>query len=340
LYVPELVAAQEEFLSVRRMQGTELAALVDGARQRMRQAGMNEEQIRLVESTGRLHPRITLNAPIAGVMVELLARDGMTVMPGATLFRINGLSTVWANAEIPESQAALITPGAAVQARSPGVPGAIFAGKVQTILPEVRAATRTLRARIELANPGGKLAPGMFVTVTVGPKAQQVLAVPTEAIIQTGKRTVVMLTEGGGKFRPAEVEIGMEADGQTEIRRGLEPGQTVVVSGQFLIDSEASLRATAGRMENTPRPAAAAVEHEGQGKVESLGKDGVTLSHGPIPSIKWGAMTMDFGAPAAGLPQGLKAGQQVKFKFTVNKDGAPVLTGIDPIPPGAAERKK
>jgi len=340
LYVPEWVAAQEEFLSVRRMQGTDLAVLVDGARQRMRQAGMNEEQIRLVESTGRLHPRIALNAPIAGVMVELLARDGMTVMPGATLFRINGLSSVWANAEVPESQAGLLTPGAAVEARSPGVPGAIFKGRVQAILPEVSAATRTLRARIELANPGGKLAPGMFVNVSAAPKAQQVLAVPTEAIIQTGRRTVVMLTDGAGKFRPAEVEIGMEADGQTQIKRGLEPGQTVVVSGQFLIDSEASLRATAGRMEDTPRPGSTVVEHEGQGRVEALGKDGVTLSHGPIPSIKWGAMTMDFAAPAAGLPQGLKAGQQVKFRFTVNKDGAPLLTGIEPINPGAAEKKK
>jgi Cu(I)/Ag(I) efflux system membrane fusion protein len=117
LYVPDWIAAQEEFLSVRRMQGTDLAVLVDAARQRMRQVGMNDEQIRLVENTGQTQPRITLVAPLGGVVVELMAREGMTVMSGMTLFRINGLSTVWANAEVPESQSALLRPGAKVQAR-------------------------------------------------------------------------------------------------------------------------------------------------------------------------------------------------------------------------------
>ncbi len=125
------IAAQEEFLSVRRMQGTDLAPLVDGARQRMRQVGMSDAQMRLVESSGRTQPRLTLTAPIGGVVTELLARDGMTMMAGATLFRINGLSTVWANAEVPERQAALVRPAAKVQAKSPAVPGATFDGKVQ-----------------------------------------------------------------------------------------------------------------------------------------------------------------------------------------------------------------
>ncbi len=163
LYVPEWIAAQEEFLSVRRMQGTELAALVDGARQRMRLAGMNEQQIRLVESTGQTQPRITLIAPISGVLAELMVREGMTVMPGATIFRISGLSTVWAQAEVPESQSALLRPGAKVQARSPAVPGTTFDGTVQAIVPDVNSATRTLKARVELANAGGRLVPGMFV---------------------------------------------------------------------------------------------------------------------------------------------------------------------------------
>ena len=110
LYVPEWIAAQEEFLSVRRMQGTDLASLVDGARQRMRQVGMSEAQIALVEGSGRTQPRITLVAPIGGVVTELMAREGMTVMSGATLFRINGIGTVWAHAEVPESQAALLRP--------------------------------------------------------------------------------------------------------------------------------------------------------------------------------------------------------------------------------------
>ena len=144
LYVPEWIAAQEEFLSVRRMQGSDMASIVDGARQRMRQAGMNDEQIRAVESSGKTQPRVTIRSPLDGVVVESMAHDGMTVMAGATLFRINGLSTVWANAEVPESQAALLRPGAKVEARSPAVPGTTFKGTVQALLPEVNAGTRTL----------------------------------------------------------------------------------------------------------------------------------------------------------------------------------------------------
>ena len=256
LYVPDWVAAQEEFLSVRRMQGTELAALVDGARQRMRQAGMSEAQITLVERSGLTHTRITLVAPIGGVVTELMAREGMTVMSGATLFRINGLSTVWANAEVPESQAALLRPGAKVQARSPAAPGAVFIGKVQAILPEVNPTTRTLKARVELANPDGALVPGMFVQMRfMDMRAAKVLLVPTEAVIQTGKRSVVMLAEAGdnsGRFRPVEVEIGIESGGQTEVKRGLQAGQRVVVSSQFLIDSEASLKGVEARLNDAP----------------------------------------------------------------------------------------
>ena len=253
LYVPDWIAAQEEFLSVRRMQGTDLAVLVDGARQRMRQAGMNEAQIRLVETTGKTQPRITLVAPIGGVVVELMAREGMTVAPGATLFRINGVATVWANAEVPESQSALLRPGAKVQAKSPAVPGTTFDGKVQAILPDVNPTTRTLKARLELANPGGRLVPGMFVQMQfMDMRSEKSLLIPTEALIQTGKRTVVMLAEDNGRFRPVEVEAGIESGGQTEIKRGLQAGQRVVVSSQFLIDSEASLKGVEARLNEAP----------------------------------------------------------------------------------------
>ena len=256
LYVPDWIAAQEEYLSVRRMRGTDLAGVVDGARQRMRQAGMNDEQIGLVEASGRTQPRITLRAPIGGVVVEIMAREGMTVMAGTTLFRINGLSTVWANAEVPESQAALLRPGAKVRARSPAVPGATFDGKVQTLLPEVSATTRTLKARMQLANPGQRLVPGMFVTMDfMDMRPGKVLLVPSEAVIQTGRRTIVLLAEADGHFRPVDVEAGLESEGRTEIRSGLQAGQRVVASSQFLIDSEASLRGIEARL-NAAAPAA------------------------------------------------------------------------------------
>jgi len=344
LYVPEWVAAQEEFLSIRRMRGTELALLIDGARQRMRQVGMSDAQIGLVERSGAVQPRMTLTAPIGGVVVELLARDGMTVMPGATLFRINGLATVWANAEVPESQASLLRIGATVEARSPAVPGTVFKGKVQAILPEINPNTRTLKARVELANAGGQLSPGMFVAIALSGPADEGLMVPSEAVIRTGKRNVVMVAEADGKYRPVEVTVGDEANGQTQIAKGLVAGQRVVVSGQFLLDSEASLKSAIPRAEeSTPATGTAPAEHTGEARIEAIRGDVVTLSHGPIPSIKWGAMTMDFGAPPKGLPPSLKPGQAVTFAFMVNKEGAPVLTRIEaskaPTAMGSPEKK-
>ena len=341
LVVPEWIAAQEEYLSVRRMQGTDLASLVDGARQRMRQVGMSDALINLVESSGRTQARSTLVAPIGGVVTELMAREGMTVMAGATLFRINGLSTVWANAEVPESQSALLRPGAKVQARSPAVPGTTFDGKVQAILPEVNPATRTLKARVELSNANGALVPGMFVQMQfMDPRAQKALLIPTEAVIQTGKRTVVMLSEQGGnsgRFRPVDVEIGIESGGQTEIKRGLQAGQRVVVSSQFLIDSEASLKSVEARLNVEPSRTTVdtAPRHEAQARVEAAGRDAVTLSHGPIAALKWGSMTMDFKplkGTQTGLPRGVDVGDRVDFEFYMDADNQPQLTRIKRLP--------
>ena len=335
LYVPDWIAAQEEFLSVRRMQGTDLAPLVEAARQRMRQVGMNEAQIASVEGSGKTQARTILLAPISGVVTELAVREGMTVTAGTTLFRLNGLGTVWANAEVPESQAALLRPGTRVRAKSTAMPEVTLDGQVQALLPEVNPTTRTLKARLELANPGGRLVPGMsvqmqFTDLQVG----KALLVPTEAVIQTGRRTVVIVADGEGRsghFRPVEVEIGTEGGGQTEVRRGLQAGQRVVVSSQFLIDSEASLKGVEARLnaaESKPQAEDTTPRHEGDATVESLSRDALTLSHGPIPSLKWGPMTMDFKPPPQGLPNGLKAGDKVRFAFYMGTDNLPQLTAV------------
>jgi Cu(I)/Ag(I) efflux system membrane fusion protein len=250
LYVPDWVAVQEEYLALARSGREDLATLVDGAQQRMRQAGMSEEQIRIVEESRELQPRITLRAPIAGVVVELAAREGMSVMSGATLFRINGLATVWVEAAVPETQAAQLAPGAAVEARAPALGDARFSGTVQAILPEVDPVTRTIKARITLANADYALAPGMFVDVMFAAGSAVALTVPTEAVIRTGERVVVILADNEGEFRPVDVETGIESNGRTEIKQGLTAGQRIVASGQFLIDSEASLRATGTRMDS------------------------------------------------------------------------------------------
>ncbi len=339
LYVPEWVAAQEEFLSVRRMQGTELAPLIDAARQRMRQVGMSEEQIRDVEASGRIQPRFTVFAPLGGVVTELMLREGMTVMPGMTLFRINGLDTVWANAEVPESQVGLLRVGGKVRASSPAVPGVVFEGRVQAILPELEPQTRTLKARMELANPRWRLVPGMFAQMNfIDTREARALMVPSEAVIQTGRRSVVILAEEGGKFRPVEVEIGLESGDLTEIKRGLRAGQRVVLSGQFLIDSEASLKGLEARLNSeaaAPEASAApaARPHRTSATVEAVKGDAVTLSHPPIPALQWPAMTMDFR-----LPPGVRvaSGENVEIEFQMQDGDIPRITALRRAAPAAA----
>ncbi len=255
LVVPDWVAAQEEYLSIKRMQSPDLRNLLDGARQRMRLVGMTDEQIALVDTSGKAQSRLTVTAPVSGVVTELEAREGMTIMAGTPLFKINGLTTVWVNAELPEDLAAQVRPGNAVEAQTPALPGTVFSGKVNAILPEVDLATRTVKARVELSNPRGELTPGMFATLRFATDGRaDVLLVPSEAVIETGTRSVVMVADGAGRFAPANVKVGLERGGQTEILAGLEAGQEVVVSGQFLIDSESSLRATETRLDAPSAP--------------------------------------------------------------------------------------
>jgi Cu(I)/Ag(I) efflux system membrane fusion protein len=174
----------------------------------------------------------------------------------------------------------------------------------------------------------------------------QVLLVPSEAVIRTGERNVVIVALGGGKFAPSEVDVGAEADGQTEIRKGLSAGQKVVASGQFLIDSESSLRGALERMDSAPsqtQPApkqasTAAPIHQAHGVIENITADQVTISHQPIPTLKWGAMTMGFAPPSSGLPPGIKVGSTVDFAIHARDDGTFVITTITPAK-GQGERQ-
>jgi len=330
ILAPDWVAAQEEYLALKRSpQANE--GLRQAARQRLVLLGVPDATIAAIDADGKVRPRITLTAPISGVVAELGAREGMTVMPGMMLFRINGLATVWVNAEVPETQAAWIKPGSSVTATVPAYPSASFKARVAALLPEVSPATRTLKARIEVANPGGKLKPGMYATIDFASgTSQEALMVPSEAVIRTGQRSVVVVADtaqdGKQQFKPFDVEVGVESGGMTEIRKGLSHGMKVVVSGQFLIDSEASLKATGTRLSDAP----AAATHKGEGKIEQIGKQDVTLSHGPIPSMQWGEMTMDFKAPASGVPAGVKPGDTVAFEFMQNAQGQFELTAIQP----------
>jgi len=325
IYVPAWVAAQEDYLSLQRMQGRGLESLIAASIQRMRQAGMTAAQIALVEEQQAVQARATIVSPTSGVVTELLAREGGTVMPGMMLATINRLSTVWAEAEVPESQASLLKPGSPVTARTPALPGETFTGKVQALLPHVDSVTRTRRARVELANKNRHLVPGMFVQMELADQnARKVLVVPTESLVHTGKRTIVLAREDES-FRPIEVETGMEVDGDTEVREGLTLGQEIVLSGQFLIDSEASLKGLEARLgaggdkEQTYTTAA---------KVEAVDGDIITVTHPPIEALEWPEMTMDFGLAPDVRADELTAGSEIEIEFKMQEADVPLVVRL------------
>ena len=340
LYVPDWLAAEEELLALKASRQPGAASLVDAARQRLVLLGVPAAEIARVEREGRASARVTVTAPESGIVWEIGARDGMAVMPGTTLYRLAPIGTVWVIAEVPEAQAALVRVGAPVEARATAYPERAFKGSVNVLLPEVNAATRTVRARIVLANPGGVLTPGMFATVAFGAAAAKpVLVVPAEAVIRTGTRNVVIVAAGEGKFAPVEVEVGREIGDLAEIRKGLTAGQKVVASGQFLVDSEANLKGALGRIaasgDGAAPAAAPAAVHKAEGVVRSVG-DEVLIKHGAIPTAGMGAMTMAFKAPKGGVGKDVKEGTSVRFEFVLTPQGEMQLTSIVPVPAGAA----
>ncbi|KRA81235.1 efflux RND transporter periplasmic adaptor subunit [Altererythrobacter sp. Root672] len=244
ILVPEWAGAQTEFLAVRKT-GDE--PLIRAARQRLALLGMPQGVVASVERAGRVQNVVTVSTPAGGTIKSLGVRSGMTVGQGQTLAEINGLGTVWLDAAVPESAAGLVRVGQGATASLTAFPGESFAGRVTAILPSVQEASRTLTVRIELPNRGGRLRPGMFATVGFTGDGRSALLVPTEAVIRTGRRALVMLALNGGRYQPAEVQLGREAGGQTEIIAGLAAGERVITSGQFLIDSEASLSGVQAR---------------------------------------------------------------------------------------------
>ena len=318
--VPEWAAAQTEFLALKRNGD---AALLDAARQRLRLTGMPAALITDVERGGKVQPYLTLTSPIAGVLQELNVRAGMTVATGDTLARVNGLSSVWLAVAVPESDAGSITVGQAVEARLPAFPGTILNGRVSAILPETNPDSRTLRVRVELPNPDGRLRPGLTAQVHLNRSTEQsVLWVPSEAVIRTGRRALVMLAADAGRYRPVAVQLGQESDGKTAILKGLEEGQKVVTSGQFLLDSEASLKGiVASSEEESPPSAAASSFHEADGQIVEINDKEVTLAHGPFKTLGMPGMTMTFPLANPALMQGFKTGDKVRVAVSQTDDG-------------------
>jgi Cu(I)/Ag(I) efflux system membrane fusion protein len=240
LYSPELVSAQDEYLAARRLGDSSLVA---AARRRLSLWDIAEKDLDHLELTGTSRRTLTIRAPRSGEIVEKMITDGQAVQPGENLFLIADRSVLWADIALPEMDAEHLRVGTPVSLTVTAMPGRRYSGKVTFIQPALDERTRTLTARIEVANRDGQLRPGMYATGEVSTSGSATLTVPLEAVIPTGTRNLVFVNRGDGSFIPREVVVGARGDSLVEIRQGLKPGDEVVASATYLLDSETNLAA-------------------------------------------------------------------------------------------------
>ncbi|MDZ4020602.1 efflux RND transporter periplasmic adaptor subunit [Pseudomonas sichuanensis] len=318
---PQWVGLQEEFLAIRHLGDAQLLA---AARQRLLLTGMPGDLVDRVARIGKVQNQVTLVAPSAGVIQALDLRPGMALASGATLARINGIANVWLEAAVPEAQASGLHEGQAVEAHLPAYPGETVLGKLTALLADADLQSRTLRLRIELPNKDGRLRPGMTAQVALRPgeNTDDSLLLPAEAVIRTGKRDLVMVAEEQGRFRPVEVLLGQESGGQVTILKGLQAGQKVVASGQFLIDSEASLKGIeATTVSDSPAASQPPELHEADGRIVQIEGNQLTIAHGPFVTLGMPGMTMTFPVANPTLITGLKVGERIRFGIRERDDG-------------------
>jgi len=245
-------------------------------------------------------------------------------------------------ADVFEQDIGLVKNGTHATVSINAYPAKTFSGRVTYVYPTLTAETRTVPVRVELANPGGLLKPGMFAQVDLPVAGKgKVVTVPVSAVIDSGTRQIVLIEKAAGRYEPRQVKLGARSDDYIEVLDGVEDGEPVVVAANFLIDAESNLKAALGSFASAPAapgsapaaasPAAAAgAGHQAVGTVEEidLASGTVSMAHGPIASLKWPAMTMEFKAANASLLQNLKPGAKVDFEFVERAPGEWVITSI------------
>lgn len=347
VYSPELLGAQHEYAALLHIgKSTITPDLQRATRQRLVLLGLPEVAIRNLDRGGKPQRTYGVFAQRSGVVTVIGARPGARVEPGQSILTVADLSQVLVVAEVPEISLGQVKSGQPVQITFPSYPGETRQGRVDYIFPTLDSEARTARVRVALPNGDGRLKIGMFANLTITGNATGALVVPSEAVISTGKRNVVIVQRNGA-FIPVEVQLGRTVGEKTEVQRGLALNDVVVVSGQFLIDSEASLaglieRLSRGQPQVLPKPMQMPPPQrrqkqtdliEGNGVIRSVDTAGasVTLAHGPLPAIGWPAMTMTFPVQDASLLRGRKAGERVVFAFKKPDDGkTPVISRIAP----------
>lgn len=354
IYAPDLLAAQQEYLALLDLNSVDSDnSLKQAARNRLKLLGMTEGEIAAITKSGKSSPRFGVYAPASGIVTELGVRQGGQLMAGSSLVQISDLSQVWMIAEVPERDAARLKLGIAADVQLQSLPGEVFNGKVGYLYPMLNDSSRTLQVRIELPNKGNRLRPGMYANVEFTGQTHEALSVPTESIIATGKRKLVIVKEVNG-YRPVEIKTGQELDSRTEILAGLTEGEDVVVSGQFLIDSEASLSGVLARLSQQDKAmgkgmgqsrdiqmskdTAMSAEKmpKGRGKVIDVDpkSNHVTLNHEPIAELGWPSMTMGFKVKDSKQLSNLKAGDEVEFDLKAEspeKPGMPAQYMIERV---------
>lgn len=348
VYSPELVSAQREYAVA--MQGVQamknggnesqesMRRLAEASLTRLKNWDISEDQIKGLAASGETKRTLTFRSPVSGIVTEKKALQGMRFMPGEALYQVADLSSIWVIADIFEQDIGLVKAGAKAQIRINAYPDKTFSGALTYVYPSMTVETRTVPVRIELANPGHLLKPGMFAEVELPVTAKSaVLTVPTSAVIDSGTRRIVLVQSGKGKFEPREVRTGSRSDQHVEVISGVKDGELVVVAANFLIDAESNLKAALGGM--TPAPQAAktgSAVHQVEASVDDIdAKAGtVMLNHGPVASLKWPAMTMEFKVANPALLKDLKPKSRVTIDFVERQQGEWVITGVSRIAVG------
>ncbi|HRO61931.1 MAG TPA: efflux RND transporter periplasmic adaptor subunit [Burkholderiaceae bacterium] len=350
-YSPELQSAGEELRIAERLardsEGNDAVAN-DSAR---RLAEATRGRLRNLQVAGQTSARQTFRAPANGVVLEKPAIQGARFEAGETLFRIADLSRVWIIADVYERDLGRVSVGQPAWVSLDAFPGRRFEARVAYRYPTLNAATRSTPVRLELDNREGLLQPGMFaqVEMEVGGSAPRT-TVPSSAIIDDGQRQVVLLALAEGRFQPRAVRLGERGVDAIEVLEGLEPGDRVVVSANFLIDSESQLRAAlanltdsgTGQTDSDTRAGGAqpgeGATHRAQGSFDAIDRatGSATITHGEIASLKWPAMTMDFMLADPALADGIAPGTAVRFEFREGAPGEFVITRIERQPAGSA----
>jgi Cu(I)/Ag(I) efflux system membrane fusion protein len=349
VYSPELVSAQREYaIAAQGLQAMKdgspeavagMRQLADASLARLRNWDLSADEIDALVRTGEARRTVTLRSPVSGIVTDKKAVQGMRFMPGDMLYQVTDLSGVWVVADVFEQDIGLVKTGARATVRLAAYPTQAFDGRITYVYPTLKPETRTVPVRIELANPRQLLKPAMFarVEVQVG-GAAAVLAVPDSAVIDSGTRRIVLVQRGEGRFEPREVRLGARGDNYVEVLDGVKAGEEVVVAANFLIDAESNLKAAIGGLgapASTPAAATpASVGHRGQGRVDGVdAKAGtLSLSHEPIASLRWPAMTMEFKVANPSLLSGLKPGARLSFEFVERGQGEWVITSLTPQP--------